>query len=81
VGDGGRPLVQFWSDRGPARSVYNFYSSSAHSGLSSIQGGPQVPVPEPRGWSSVAIPAEFVPLSDALCQVPNFQQPRISSEQ
>lgn len=50
------------------RLVYNFYSPSSRTGLSVIQGGPALPVGEPRGWSTVAIPAHFLPLAEALAR-------------
>lgn len=57
------------------RLVYNFYSPSSRTGLSVIQDGPALPVGEPRGWSTTAIPAHFLPLAEAAARISRSQNP------
>lgn len=63
-----------YQDNLPYRVIYDFYSPSAHVGLRSVQNGPQLAADNPRGWSSVAIPKKFVPLSEAVRRVAGREQ-------
>jgi TPR repeat protein len=58
-----------YQDNLPYQAIYSFYSPSARVGLRQMQNGPQFPADDPRGWSSVAIPSNFVPLAEAVRRV------------
>jgi tetratricopeptide (TPR) repeat protein len=58
-----------WQDNVPYQVVYSFYSPSAHIGVQILQNGPRLAADHPVGWSSVAIPANFLPLAEAVLRV------------
>lgn len=67
-------------DNSPYRTVYDFYSPSSRTGLSVVQNGSNetaLPAEHPQGWSTVAIPAQFLPLSEAVQRLPGPPHPSI----
>jgi TPR repeat protein len=55
-----------YEDNLPYQAIYSFYSPSARVGLRQMQNGPRFPADHPTGWSSVAIPSNFLPLAEAI---------------
>ena len=68
-----------YQDNLPYQAIYSFYSPSARVGLRQMQNGPRFPADDPRGWSSVAIPLNFVPLAEAVRRVTEPDRIRLCS--